>query len=94
MAAYSGKQRSIDREGRNTSSTDPKMMRSRIFIGNLAADKISRQDLEHVFAPYGKILGVSLHKNYGFVQFDNEESAEQAVAGENGLVKHGLKLGE
>ena len=93
MAAFANKLRSLDREGRNTSSNDPKMMRSRIFIGNLAADKVSRQEVEQVFAPYGKILGVSLHKSYGFVQFDNEESAEKAVSGENGIVMHGLKLG-
>lgn len=29
-----------DREGRNTSSNDPEMMESRIFVGNLAADKV------------------------------------------------------
>ena len=30
----------FDKEGRNTSSNDPEMMESRIFVGNLAADKV------------------------------------------------------
>ena len=29
-----------DKEGTNTSSNDPEMMESRIFVGNLAADKV------------------------------------------------------
>ena len=29
-----------EKDGRNTSSTDPEMMESRIFIGNLASDKV------------------------------------------------------
>ena len=38
MAAV--RQKMYDREGRNTSSNDPEMMESRIFVGNLAADKV------------------------------------------------------
>lgn len=87
-------QRIYDREGRNTSSSDPKMMNSRVFIGNLAAEKVSRQAVEKMFGAYGKILGVSLHKSYGFVQFDNEEAAREAVKAINGTTLHGLKLGK
>ena len=86
--------RLYDKEGRNTSSTDPKMMNARVFIGNLPAEKVSRQDVEQIFAPFGKILGVSLHKSYGFVQFDDEEAAREAVKNTNGSVMHGLRLGE
>ena len=84
----------LDREGRNTSSTDPKMMNSRVFIGNLPAEKVSRHDVETMFGSFGKILGVSLHKSYGFVQFDNEESANEAVRANNGKTVHGLRIGE
>ena len=87
-------QQLYDREGRNTSSTDPKMMNSRVFIGNLPAEKVSRQDVEKLFRPYGKILGVSLHKSYGFVQFSDEDCANEAVKSVNGRVLHGLRLGE
>ena len=84
----------LEREGRNTSSTDPKMMNSRVFIGNLAAEKVSRQSVEKMFGSFGRILGVSLHKSYGFVQFDNEEDAKEAVKANNGAMVHGLRLGE
>lgn len=84
----------LEREGRNTSSTDPKMMNSRVFIGNLPAEKVSRQSIEKMFGSFGRILGVSLHKSYGFVQFDNEEDAKAAVKANNGAVVHGLRLGE
>ena len=87
-------QRLYDREGRNTSSMDPKMMNSRVFIGNLAADKVTRQDIVRMFEPYGKVLGISLHKSYGFVQFDNEENANTAVKAINGKMVEGLRIGE
>ena len=83
-----------DREGRNTSSMDPKMMNARVFIGNLAADKVTRQDVMKLFQPHGKVLGVSLHKSYGFVQFANEEEAKVAVKATNGAFVQGLKVGE
>lgn len=86
--------RLYDREGRNTSSTEPRMMHSRVFIGNLAAEKVTRQEIEQLFGPYGKILGVSLHRSYGFVQFDSVASANEAVKGMNGTMLHGLKLGK
>lgn len=87
-------QRIYDREGRNTSSMDPKMMNARVFIGNLAADRVSRQDVVKLFEPHGKVLGVSLHKSYGFVQFENEESAKDAVKAINGKMVEGLRVGE
>ena len=34
--------RLYEMEGRNTSSTDPKMMESRLFIGNLASDLVTK----------------------------------------------------
>ena len=87
-------QRLYDREGRNTSSMDPKMMDARVFIGNLAADRVTRQDVVKLFEAYGKVLGVSLHKSYGFVQFDKEENAQTAVKAIDGVMLEGLKVGE
>ena len=70
------------------------MMNSRVFIGNLAADRVTRQDVVKIFEPHGKVLGVSLHKSYGFVQFDNEEEAKAAVKATNGKMVEGLRMGE
>lgn len=83
-----------ERDGRNTSSNDPKMMEARVFIGNLPADQVTRQAVEEMYKDYGKILGISLHKSYGFVQFDNSESANAAVKATHGKMMNGKRLGE
>lgn len=82
----------FDREGRNTS--DPKLLESRVFIGNLPSDKVTRFELESLFAPFGKLLGVSLHKSYGFVQYEKEEEAKKAVEGMHQHLLHNMKLGK
>lgn len=87
------RQKQYEREGRNTSSNDPKMLNSRVFIGNLASDKVGRQDIENLFSRFGKVLGVSLHKSYGFVQFERESSAKDSVESVNGHKLHGQILG-
>lgn len=84
----------LDKEGRNTSSNDPKMLDSRVFIGNLPSEKVSRQEIETMFAAYGTVLGVSLHKSYGFVQFDNEESAKKSAKAIHGTNLQGSTLGK
>jgi radial spoke head protein 4A len=93
------KQRNMDRREKdsrdrsrgpsfNTNSADPKLLYSRVFIGNLASDKLEREDLEKMFSKYGRILGITMFKGYGFVQYDSEKEARAAVAGEGGnLVK-------
>lgn len=87
------KQKLYEREGRNTSSNDPNMLNSRVFIGNLASDKVGRQEIENLFSRFGKVLGVSLHKSYGFVQFESENSAKDSVESVNGQKLHGQILG-
>lgn len=54
---------------------------------------MSRPEIETLFEPYGKILGVSLHKSFGFVQYDNKNSAKTAAAAENGRDFNSLKMG-
>lgn len=50
--------------------------------------------MEKLFGKYGKILGVSLHKSFGFIQFETKEAANEAVKEEKGKVLKGLKMGE
>lgn len=76
-----------------TNRMDPHSIRCRIFIGNLATEKMSRQELEDIFGKYGHISGSSLHNNYGFVQYDNEKAADEAIANEDGKLVLGKKLG-
>ena len=80
--------------GSETNKNDPRSLRCRVFIGNLPTDKMSRQDVEKIFMRHGKVTGVSIHNNYGFVQYADEAGADEAVAKEHGQVLFGKKVGE
>lgn len=75
-----------------TNSKDPKMVASRIFVGNLPTSTgLKKEDVEIIFKKYGKIIGLLLMTGYAFVQFDNEESANRAKQ-ENGTVVRGSTI--
>lgn len=46
-----------------TNIEDPEFLNARIFIGKLPSDRCTKEDLEGLFEPYGKILGkqINLH---------------------------------
>ncbi len=66
----------------------------RIFIGNLASEKTSKEELEEVFSKYGRIVEIVLRKSFGFIQFDNPQAAQDAIAHENGKTLGGLRVGK
>lgn len=76
-----------------TNRNDPRSIRCRVFIGNLPAE-MKRKELEDTFSQYGRVAGISIHNNYGFVQYEDEKSADSAVAKENGQVYYGKRVGE
>ena len=76
-----------------TSSSETKSVRSRVFVGHLNTDKITRRDMEKLFAKCGKVEAVSLLNGYGFVQFDNEETALKAIEKYHGTSFFGIRLG-
>lgn len=45
------------RIGSDTNSDDPRMLMSRIFIGNLPTDRVGRMEIEDKYKKYGKIIG-------------------------------------
>ena len=57
----------------------------RIFIGNLFAEKTSSKEVESIFAVYGKVIDVVSHASFGFIQYDNVESAQAAIAGNSNM---------
>lgn len=73
-------------------SSDPRDLERRIFVGNLPTNTMDKKDLEEMFRPYGKILGVSMLRGFGFVQFERVEEAEAAKAGHKGRIFKGYKL--
>jgi RNA recognition motif-containing protein len=67
---------------------------SRVFIGNIASERVTKEELHSTFSKYGPIVGeVLIHRNYGFVQYDNPDSARAAIAGESGRLLGGLRIG-
>lgn len=61
---------------------DPTTAASRIYVGNLK-ENTQRNDLQTIFGKYGVIRGIMINRNFGFVQFDNEQSAENAIENEH-----------
>ena len=77
----------------DTSAMDSRSIRSRVFVGHLNTDRASRRDLDKLFSSCGKVVAISLLSGYGFIQFDNEESARKAIDEVHGTPFFGMKLG-
>lgn len=78
--------------GRDTNSNDAKSLRCRIFVGNLATDQTTKREVEEIFSKYGVIVSSSLHNNYGFIQFESEKGADEAVLGMHGTNLFGKRI--
>jgi RNA recognition motif-containing protein len=66
----------------------------RIFLGNLASEKTSRKELMEIFGKYGRIVEeIVMRRSFGFVQYDNPESAQMAIKKENGRIIGGMRVG-
>jgi len=75
-----------------TNSDDPALLESRLFIGNLPTDQVGKREVEEKFCKYGKILGCSVHKGFGFIQYERVEEARLAIQEEGGSLYHGIKI--
>ncbi|KAM3182071.1 hypothetical protein ACTXT7_013146 [Hymenolepis weldensis] len=71
---------------------DPNSLRSRLFVGNLNTLHMQKPELEAIFQQYGKIIGLSVHKGYAFIQYANEMSARAALNGEDEKVYFNMIL--
>ncbi|ODV71265.1 uncharacterized protein CYBJADRAFT_131776, partial [Cyberlindnera jadinii NRRL Y-1542] len=63
----------------------PHATNSRLFVGNIPSNHVQKRELWRIFRKYGKILQVSMKTAYGFVQFENSDSVERAIAGESNV---------
>ena len=77
-----------------TSSNDPKLIKARVFVGQLETSKCTKKDVEKVFEPFGKLLGILLLNGYGFVQYEDEDCAKKAIKDAHGTEICGTKIGE
>lgn len=77
----------------STNRNDSKSIRCRIFVGNLNTEDLSREEFENIFAKHGRVIGCSVHNGFGFVQYEKESSADEAVTKEHGNTIKGKKVG-
>ncbi|KAL0113119.1 hypothetical protein PUN28_012377 [Cardiocondyla obscurior] len=71
---------------------DPATASSRIFVGHLQTDDITKLELEEHFAKYGTIIASIINRGFGFVQFEDEQSAQKAIQNENGSLFKGRRI--
>lgn len=60
----------------------------KLFIGNIA-EGTKATDVRPLFEKYGKIMECDVVKNYGFVHYQSENDAKEAIANLNGYVLNG-----
>lgn len=60
----------------------------RLFIGNLPANTISKQDLFRIFRQYGEVIQIAIKAGYGFAQFRTAEACFDCIKGESNVPLH------
>ena len=65
---------------------------SRLFVGNLASEKVTKRDLFHIFHRHGRLAQISIKQAYGFVQFLESASCHAALQAEQGSEIRGRKI--
>ncbi|XP_061937322.1 nuclear receptor coactivator 5 isoform X2 [Apis cerana] len=71
---------------------DPATVSSRIFVGHLQTDDMTKLELEEHFSKYGTVVGSSINRGFGFVQFEEEQSAQKAIQNEDGAMFKGRRI--
>lgn len=69
-------------------------MKARVFVGNLDTSSVTREQLHSIYAPFGEIMAISIHKGFAFVQYAYESEARNAVTFTDGSPLCGKKLGK
>lgn len=65
---------------------------SRLFVGNLSSELVTKRDLFHVFHKYGKLAQLSIKSSFGFVQFLNPDDARRALQNEQDVSVRGRNI--
>lgn len=65
---------------------------SRIFIGNLSSDKVSKRDVFDIFHRFGRLAQISLKSAYGFVQYHTVEEGHSALENLQGMEVKGRRI--
>ncbi|KAJ9482781.1 hypothetical protein VN97_g10642 [Penicillium thymicola] len=67
-------------------------MQSRLFVGNLPTERITKRDMFHIFYKYGKLAQIAIKQAYGFIQFLEASSCHAALRFEQGVIVRGRKI--
>ncbi|KAJ5253163.1 hypothetical protein N7489_003573 [Penicillium chrysogenum] len=54
-------------------------IQSRLFVGNLLTERITKRDMFHIFHKYGKLAQIAIKQAYGFIQFLEASSCHAAL---------------
>ncbi|KAF8458221.1 hypothetical protein BDZ91DRAFT_837438 [Kalaharituber pfeilii] len=65
---------------------------SRLFIGNLPSEKVTKRDIFRIFSRHGRLAQISIKQAYGFVQFLDVASCTSALRDEQGATCKGRKM--
>ncbi|KOS17907.1 putative RNA-binding protein [Escovopsis weberi] len=65
---------------------------SRIFIGNLSSDKVSKKDVFDLFHKFGRLAQISLKSAYGFVQYHTANEGWKALKTLEGTELKGRRI--
>ncbi|KAL2194869.1 hypothetical protein P885DRAFT_62562 [Corynascus similis CBS 632.67] len=65
---------------------------SRIFIGNLSSERVSKREVFDVFHRFGRLAQISLKSAYGFVQYHTVAEGHAAMQGAQGIELGGRRI--
>ena len=65
--------------------------KTKIYIGHLP-DNISESDIEYYFRPYGYIKTIKLINSFAFINYGNNDSANNAILNMNNKIINGRKI--
>ncbi|KAF2459532.1 hypothetical protein BDY21DRAFT_192118 [Lineolata rhizophorae] len=65
---------------------------SRLFVGNLPSEKVTKRDLFHIFFRHGRLAQISIKQAYGFIQYLDAESCLKALRAEEGRTVRGRRM--
>ncbi|ETI29559.1 hypothetical protein G647_02012 [Cladophialophora carrionii CBS 160.54] len=65
---------------------------SRLFVGNLPSEKVTKRDIFHIFHRHGRLAQISIKQAYGFVQYLEASSCHAALQAEQGVEIRGRKV--
>ncbi|KAI2607839.1 hypothetical protein GGR54DRAFT_403742 [Hypoxylon sp. NC1633] len=65
---------------------------SRLFIGNLSSDRVSKKEVFDIFSSYGRLAQISLKQAYGFVQYHSFDEGRAAIDHLQGKDVQGRKI--